>query len=152
IAPEELPKIFDRFHRSTNAYSRTHEGTGIGLALVKELVELHGGTVGVESRLNQGTVFTVAIPRGRAHLPPERIREGRAPAPAPTGPSPFVEEALRWLPEAHVEEAPAGMPDTAHAGSGVVSGDGTAAGKPHIVLADDNTDMLAYVKRLLLPY
>ena len=96
-----------------NAYSRTHEGTGIGLALVKELVELHGGTVGVESRLTQGTVFTVSIPLGRAHLPPERIREGGAPATAPTGPSPFVEEALRWLPEAHAEAAPAW-----HAGNG----------------------------------
>jgi signal transduction histidine kinase len=152
IAPEELPKVFDRFHRIKNTYSRTHEGTGIGLALVKELVELHGGTVGVESRLTQGTVFTVSIPLGRAHLPPERIRESGAPATAPTGPSPFVEEALRWLPEAHAEAGPACLLATAHAGAGVASIAGTAVMKPHIVLADDNTDMLAYVKRLLSPY
>jgi signal transduction histidine kinase len=152
IAPEALPKVFDRFHRLKNAYSRTHEGTGIGLALVKELVELHGGTVGVDSRLNQGTVFTVSIPLGKGHLPPERIREGGTPAPAPTGPSPFVAEALRWLPEAHAAAAPAGLPDTAHAGAGSASLDGPAVVKPHIVLADDNTDMLAYVTRLLLPY
>lgn len=152
IAQEELPKVFDRFHRMKSAHSRTHEGTGIGLALVTELVKLHGGTVGAESRLNQGTVFTVSILLGVAHLPPERIREGGAPATVPTGPSPFVEEALRWLPEDHGEEAPAWMPETTCAGSGVASASGTAAVKPHIVLADDNTDMLAYVKRLLLPY
>src|SRR5438093_3051943 len=152
IAQEELPKVFDRFHQIKSAHSRTHEGTGIGLALVKELVKLHGGTVGAASRLNQGTVFTVSLPLGVAHLPPEHIREGAAPAPVPTGPSPFVEEALRWLPEAHAEEAPACMPETTHAGSGVAAVDGKATVKPHIVLADDNTDMLAYVKRLLLPY
>jgi signal transduction histidine kinase len=150
MAPEDVPKVFDRFQRLQHTYSRTHEGTGIGLALVKELVALHGGTVTVASCLHQGTVFTVAIPFGSAHLPPERIRDSEAPAPAALAPSPFVEEALRWLPEPPAA-APVGWPPPAPAGVGDPAVEGTAAGPPHIVLADDNADMLAYVHRLLRP-
>ena len=69
----ELPRIFERFHRVEGAVGRTHEGTGIGLALVQELVKLHGGTIEVDSELGRGTTFTVTIPLGSAHLPAERI-------------------------------------------------------------------------------
>ncbi|MCL1464562.1 ATP-binding protein [Argonema galeatum] len=62
IPPEELPHLFERFHRVRGAASRTHEGTGIGLALVQELVRLHGGTVQVASIVGEGTTFTVSIP------------------------------------------------------------------------------------------
>jgi len=74
---------------------RTHEGTGIGLALVVELVRLHGGTVQVESRVGEGTAFTVKIPLGTDHLPPDRIAaEGLIP-PTTIGAAPFVQEAMR---------------------------------------------------------
>src|SRR6202000_1301277 len=73
IPESELPRIFDRFHRVTGAIGRTHEGAGIGLALVRELVELHGGTVAVDSTLGRGTEFRVEIPKGFAHLPSEAV-------------------------------------------------------------------------------
>lgn len=68
IPESELPKMFDRFHRIQNVAGRTYEGTGIGLSLVKELVQMHHGRIQVESTLNKGSVFTVSIPLGRDHL------------------------------------------------------------------------------------
>ena len=73
IAPHDLDHIFDRFHRIERTAARTHEGSGIGLALVRELVAIHGGTVDVASVLGEGTVFTVRLPVGTAHLARERI-------------------------------------------------------------------------------
>ncbi|HEV2181494.1 MAG TPA: HAMP domain-containing sensor histidine kinase, partial [Gemmatimonadaceae bacterium] len=72
IAADQLPRIFERFHRVPNVRSRTHEGTGIGLALVQELVKLQGGTIAVASTPGSGTTFTVGIPFGTAHVPAER--------------------------------------------------------------------------------
>ena len=72
IPAEELPRLFERFHRVEGAQGRTHEGSGIGLALVQELVKLHGGGVAVESAARAGSTFTVTIPFGSAHLPAEQ--------------------------------------------------------------------------------
>jgi len=80
IPENELPHIFERFHRVHAARSRTHEGSGIGLALVHDLVRLHGGSVAVESRPGEGSTFTVSIQRGLAHLPAERIVAKRSTA------------------------------------------------------------------------
>ena len=77
IPEHELPHLFERFHRVEGARGRTQEGTGIGLALVAELVKLHGGTVEVRSTVGQGSTFTVSLPFGTAHLPRERM--GAAP-------------------------------------------------------------------------
>ena len=99
IPPEEMPRLFERFHRVENARGRTHEGSGIGLALVQELVRLHGGSISAESEVGRGTTFTVAIPLGSAHLPPEQVGGSRTLASTTTGAIPFVEEALRWLPD-----------------------------------------------------
>src|SRR5262249_51185022 len=98
IPAEEMLRLFERFHRVHNAQGRTHEGSGIGLALVQELVRLHGGTVRADSALGVGPTFTVTVPLGHAHLPPNQIGPTRPLAPTATGASPFVEEALRWLP------------------------------------------------------
>jgi signal transduction histidine kinase len=76
IPAEELPQIFDRFHRVHNTRGRTFEGTGIGLSLIRELVQLHGGTISVESVRDKGSTFTVRIPFGKTHLPPARVGEG----------------------------------------------------------------------------
>ena len=69
----ELPKIFQRFHRVENSAGRSFEGTGIGLSLVKELVQLHGGEISVSSKLGVGSEFRVAIPTGKAHLQEAQI-------------------------------------------------------------------------------
>ena len=73
IPENELPKMFERFHRVQNVTGRTFEGTGIGLSLIKELVQMHHGTIGVESKLNNGSVFTVKIPFGKEHLDGHQI-------------------------------------------------------------------------------
>ncbi|HHL39335.1 MAG TPA: HAMP domain-containing histidine kinase, partial [Deltaproteobacteria bacterium] len=74
IPPDELPRIFDEFYRGRNV-AKTTKGTGLGLALVKEMVERHGGSVSVESRPHQGTRFTVKMPLRQEPLAPDR-RDG----------------------------------------------------------------------------
>ena len=113
IPRELLPKIFDRFLRVEGARARTQEGSGIGLALVRELVKLHGGEVAAESTYGKGSVFTVTIPLGTAHLPADRIDSSRTIASTALGAAPFVEEALRWLPN-----TPAGTPSATSSAPG----------------------------------
>jgi signal transduction histidine kinase len=136
IPAHEQPRLFDRFHRVEGARGRTHEGTGIGLALVQELARQHGGGVTVESEPGVGSTFTVTLPLGSAHLPAARVRDATAPASDPSGAAAYVEEALRWLPDAEDHAAP----DPAEPRS-----------SDRILLADDNADMREYVRRLLQP-
>jgi signal transduction histidine kinase len=63
IAPEHLPRVFERFYRADAARGRERGGTGLGLAVAYELVAAHGGTIKVESVLGQGSTFTIRIPR-----------------------------------------------------------------------------------------
>jgi len=79
IAEEELPKLFDRFYQVDSSQTREQEGTGIGLALTKELVELHKGTISVDSKLGGWTEFTIELPIGRSHLKDEQIVETQKP-------------------------------------------------------------------------
>src|SRR6185503_19540130 len=83
IPENERPHVFERFRRVEGVRARTHEGSGIGLALVQELARMHGGEASVTSAPGQGSTFSVSIPRGSAHLPAERIR---APQEAPSVP------------------------------------------------------------------
>ena len=82
-----------------NARGRTYEGSGIGLALVQELVKLHGGVIRVDSVLDEGTTFTVTIPRGTAHLPTDRSAAQGGLASTSIGARTFLQEALGWLPD-----------------------------------------------------
>ena len=136
IAREELPRVFERFHRVESARGRTHEGTGIGLALVQELVRLHGGTVEVESTPGRGTAFTVRLPFGKEHLPADRIDAHKSMASTATHAEAFVEEARRWLPQGVLASSPPAP---------------LREGLPHVLLVEDNADMRDYVHRLLEP-
>ncbi|MBM7081610.1 SpoIIE family protein phosphatase [Micromonospora humidisoli] len=140
IAAEEVPHVFERFHRVPGVRSRTHEGTGIGLALVRELVEMHGGTVAATSRVDHGTTVTVTVPFGSAHLPPDRVA---AAAPLPTGESAqaslHVAETARWTDR---PDQAGGRPDPA-------TGEPGRSGR--VLLADDNADLREHVSRLLSP-
>ena len=144
IPAQELPRVFDRFHRIEGQRGRTEEGTGIGLALVQELVRLHGGTVRAESTVGRGTRFMVSIPTGTAHLSPGQIRSERTrPATGITAEA-FVEEALRWLPGDEAAAEPAFDGELSGTTTGVVSSE-----RPIVLLADDNADMRDYLRRLL---
>ncbi|WP_281690024.1 SpoIIE family protein phosphatase [Pseudonocardia thermophila] len=132
VPPDELNRLFERFHQVPGARGRSAEGSGIGLALIKELVELHGGRVEVTSTVGTGTTFRVWLPSGSAHLPPEQVVDH------PTAPAacssdlaaPYVAEVLRWLPE-HPD-----LPDPVQ-------------DRTHVLVVDDNADMRDYVARLL---
>ncbi|NJL37377.1 MAG: response regulator, partial [Leptolyngbyaceae cyanobacterium SM1_4_3] len=144
ISTDELPHIFERFHRVKGAIGRSYEGSGIGLSLVQELVRLHGGTIQVSSVVGQGTCFTVFIPTGCAHLPSESINATRTLTSTATGTNPYVEEILRWLPT---------LSDSADRAAESISipVQPKQASIPmgRILLADDNADMRDYLKRLL---
>lgn len=138
IAAADLPHVFERFHRVRPERARTHEGTGIGLALVKELVALHAGTITVQSEPDRGTRVSVTLPRATAHLPPERL--GATPTATRPGAiaAPYVAEALRWLPDDVLETAAVDAPPAADAA--------------RLLVADDNADMRDYLRGLLAPH
>src|SRR5581483_6392079 len=99
IPDGELSRIFERFHRVEGARGRTYEGTGIGLALIQEYVKLHGGAIAVSSRLGEGSTFTVTLPFGTAHLPPDCIKNDGESRSATPRTAAFVDEANAWLPQ-----------------------------------------------------
>ena len=135
IPEAELPKMFQRFHRVQNVVGRTYEGTGIGLSLVSELVKLHGGEIKVQSKEAEGSVFTVSIPTGKAHLPTEHVFEKEL-------------DFTASLSDAFIEEA------TTLIDHNVLTGNGTEVLEVHtdaatVLVVDDNADMRAYIKNLL---
>lgn len=138
IATEDLPRLFERFYRIRNARGRSFEGSGIGLALVQELVRLHGGRVSVTSEVNKGSTFTVTIPLGTHHLPANRIGVRHQPY-LRSGEQSYLEEALSWFPgEAERSEESIPAPRLISSSSGA-----------RILLADDNADMREYLRRLM---
>ena len=154
IPEAELPKIFDRFHRVEHSMGRTFEGSGIGLALVKELVGLHEGVITAESKLGEGSVFRVSIPYRHSsdrhvsdrdnsyrndsdrHVSGERVKvmdaEDRKES---SNSKTFMSEVNWWTPA---------IPE-------VSGGDepGAVRRKKRILLADDNSDMRVYIRKLL---
>ncbi|KQW03230.1 SpoIIE family protein phosphatase [Streptomyces sp. Root369] len=163
IPADELPRLFERFHRVRGARSRSHEGSGLGLVLVKDLVEAHGGTVGVDSRLGQGTTLTVDLPFATTQRPRPAPPEAGAGSPGeipgeggggrPGRTAAYVDEALGWLAAdpapaaAHTPHTPA-TPDALHGPSPHESD------RPHrarLLVVDDNADMRAYLTQLLQP-
>ncbi|HYI92475.1 MAG TPA: ATP-binding protein, partial [Bryobacteraceae bacterium] len=133
IPQAELPRIFERFHRVSRAQGRTQEGSGIGLALIQELVKLHGGSITVESRLGEGSTFRVVLPFGSEHRASQYVPSS-SPQSSITADA-FLQEALRWLPDG------ASTPDE----------DARNRRSERIVLADDNADMREYVTHILAP-
>ena len=143
IPAVEQEHLFERFHRVLGARSRSHEGSGIGLALVAELAALHGGDVRVESEPGRGSAFTVRVPRGRAHLPPDQVadgdgaarpgeRAGRRAQAAVLQAAGFLAEAERWV-------------------EPVLAVAGPPPGAATVLVVDDNADMRDYLVSLLAP-
>ncbi|MET9787745.1 SpoIIE family protein phosphatase [Streptomyces canus] len=167
IPADELPRLFERFHRVRGARSRSHEGSGLGLVLVKDLVEAHGGSVGVDSRLGQGTTLTVDLPFATARrprpAPPEAgagtsgeiPREGGGGRPGRA--AAYVDEALGWL---AADPVPAAATSAAHTPHAPATHDALHGPSPHesdrphrarLLVVDDNADMRAYLTQLLQP-
>jgi hypothetical protein len=139
IPDAEMPRLFERFHRIETARARSTEGSGIGLALVKELVGLHGGAITAESAEGAGSTFAIRLPFGAAHLSIDDL----APTPANRAISgviadPYLQEALRWLPDSSTRATAFGVTP--------VGGDGKQA---RVLIADDNADMREYLTSLL---
>src|SRR5689334_11521846 len=148
IPKEEIPRVFERFHRVESSRARTFEGTGIGLALVRELTKFHGGTVEVTSSLERGSTFTVTIPLGKAHLPANRVEAKLRRRSSLLSRDTYAEEAQHWVPQkagASADEPVDSMPPSATS----PSGEQQASQRELILLADDNADMRGYVAHLL---
>src|SRR5262249_30561901 len=139
IPQEELPSVFERFHRVDSSRGRTFEGTGIGLALVRELARLHGGTVDVTSSPGKGSTFTVTILLGKEHLPADRIQAKPGARSTPLPRETYVEKTQHWLPQksgAPADEAVVSrLPSVAAAPGGQIDSQ-----RELILLADDNAD------------
>lgn len=141
IPASELPNVFKRFHRIENPRSRTHEGTGIGLALAQELAKLHGGSIRVASEFGVGTTFTVTLPTGKAHLPAAQVNSTPALASHRATTQAYADEAQRWVAG---EDCPSMSTDRA---ANAAATPGTP--RARILVADDNADMRLYLGRLL---
>jgi signal transduction histidine kinase len=148
IPETELPHLFERFRRIEGARRRSHEGSGIGLALVQELVEMHGGSIGVESKVGEGTTFTVSLPFGHSHLAGGNVvKDSSSPVVLQGSGEAFVQEVLGWLPgheQLSTEIKSAGEGDADENRPQTKRG-----GTPVILLVDDNADMRDYVCSLL---
>jgi PAS domain S-box-containing protein len=147
IPEHELPHLFERFRRVEHARRRTHEGSGIGLALVHELLAMHGGKISVHSQVGKGTTFTVTLPYGSQHLPRERVRPEAEQIVPGTARKAFVQEALSWLPGQAVDDK--ASREDLEAADALSAPLLVTSNKPRVLLADDNRDMREYVRRLL---
>jgi signal transduction histidine kinase/DNA-binding response OmpR family regulator len=137
IPASEAPHVFDRFHRVGGTPARTFEGSGIGLALVRELVHMHGGDIAVESVEGQGSTFTVTMPV--RPIPSVQIAPTLFSPPVEAA-APFLEEARRWI------GTPTPGPEDGGHHVAVLPAD---HGPARILVADDNADMREYLQRLL---
>ena len=145
IPPREMPHLFERFRRVEGARGRSFEGSGIGLALVQELVKLHGGEIGVRSELGHGSTFTIILPFGTTHLPQDRLGGPRPAVSTRMRTQAYVDEAMGWLDGNAASDVPlaSSADDLGHEARDA------ATGKEVVLLADDNNDMRDYVRRLL---
>jgi signal transduction histidine kinase/chemotaxis response regulator CheB len=144
IPDEDLPFVFKRFHRVRDARGRTHEGAGIGLALVDELVRRHRGRIRVTSRADSGTAFTVWVPMDRH---PDPLDGGRTPAPVGTVAAGMAQEAAHWDAARGRRDETAGLDDPAL----IRDLPAPPAGRARLLVVDDNADMRDYLARLLGP-
>jgi len=140
IPQSELSRVFERFHRVPGAAGRAYEGTGIGLALVRELVGLHGGEVAVSSTVGVGTTFRVQVPKGFAHLPGDSVVEHVEGTPASIEAAAHLTDAKRWQRQTEATEAPGPQREPS-----------STSARPRVLVVDDNADLREYISSLLAP-
>ncbi|MDX2243261.1 MAG: response regulator [Leptolyngbyaceae cyanobacterium bins.302] len=145
IRPDQIPHLFERFRQAEGSANRSYEGSGLGLALVKELVELHGGQISVDSTYGEGSTFTIWVQTGVAHLPPHQVidvqaelQQNRAAVELADIEADLQEqESLLFeepLSEISAIEQPIDVPSTASA---------------RVLIVDDNPDVRTYISGIL---
>ena len=146
IAEKELPHMFERFHRIENSLGRSHEGSGIGLSLINELVQLHHGKIFVESIEGKGSIFTVEIPIGNKHLPSEQIIVADSFISLPNIKEAFIKEAMLLINDnVNIEENKELL-------NNIIPYTFNKIKEASILIVDDNVDMREYLVRLLKPF
>ncbi|KAG8822513.1 hypothetical protein FRC17_009560 [Serendipita sp. 399] len=155
IPKADLPRIWDRFHR-VEATSRSHEGTGIGLSLTKQFVNLHGGTIRVTSMFpsedsdDHGSTFQAIFPLGKDHLPASSLIQ-EAPSQKQRYAKGIVAEAARWRLTGD-SVTPSDSDDSYSSLDGYRNSDLNFKPEDLVLLVDDNQDMLEYIKEIFGRY
>lgn len=141
IPKEAMDKIFDRFYQTEPSSSGFTLGTGIGLALTKGIVELHKGTIAVNSSLNEGSTFVVTIPLGNRHFSEEELRLSQdvQKDSSEEENAPEVSPAIHLM-EKEEEEARTEAPEKTE-----------EAKKPSILLVEDNEELLDMLEEMFTP-
>lgn len=144
IPRDLLPHIFDRFYQVDSSNTREYQGTGIGLALTKELVELHHGEIAVESREGEGSRFFVRFPLGLAHLSPSEIADVDT-----TGnDKPAVDAEYDWTDVVRSEKTESNGETVDYKPVVVRQVKPSASGNPEIILiVEDNADVRTYIRQ-----
>ncbi|HAX85216.1 MAG TPA: adenylate cyclase, partial [Cyanobacteria bacterium UBA11370] len=145
IRKEQIPHLFERFRQAEGSVNRSYEGSGLGLALAKELVELHGGQIAVESLPGEGTTFTVWLQTGTAHLPTDQVLQVPTEIQASRAAVELADLELEafWDDEEEEDQEIQGHGD---AESAELSSKSSSAG---ILVVDDNSDLRGYVSGIL---
>ncbi len=158
IRKEQIPHLFERFRQAEGSVNRSHEGSGLGLALVKELVELHGGQITVESVYSKGTTFTVWLQTGTAHLPLEQVLEVPTEIQSSRAAVELADLEIESLLSEEGESGGVGEGEnkqnlTESQSHRVTESFYSKASSPkpqaRILVVDDNPDLRAYVSRIL---
>ncbi|HYG64185.1 MAG TPA: ATP-binding protein, partial [Thermoanaerobaculia bacterium] len=140
IPADQVDRVFDRFYQVESADRRPSPGVGLGLALARHLVELHGGSIAAASREGKGARFTVTLRRGRDHFPAELLDETAPPAAAPA-------EAPDQAP-VRSRALPTPLPPLPEPGRIQPAPDDE---RMTVLVVDDNADIRAYIRRHLEP-
>jgi len=144
IAQEQIPFLFERFRQAEGSENRSYEGTGLGLALVKELVEVHGGQVTVDSVYGKGTNFSISLPSGSAHLNAQQVVEEESQVNLSRAAVELADLELIESTDSYTQDIPQELLLANLENQKLTTGKGQL-----VLVVDDNPDMRAYVSSIL---